>query len=69
MTVNLLADSPLVTGSRPTDFVEIVGQVAETGAVDEKLLAFLPAGGQPFDLDTYNEFVKLSTEKFSAMFA
>lgn len=68
VTVHLLSDSALASGERPTDFVEIIGMVAEDGSVREQLAAFLPTGGTPFDLATYNEVVCLAADKFAPLF-
>lgn len=67
--LSVMPESPLHSTSRPSEFVEIVGVVAADGSVREQLTAYLPTSGTPFDLDTYNEVVKLSVGKFAAIFA
>jgi hypothetical protein len=67
--LTLSAESQLHAASRPSEFVEVVGVAAADGSIREQLTAFLPSGGSPFDLDTYNEIVKMSAGKYASLFA
>lgn len=61
-----MSGSLMLTSPRPSDYAEIIGRVQEDGSLREETMAFLPPGS--FDLDTYNEVVKLSNGKFSSLF-